>query len=72
MLLLALLLVLRNRNDTDGNKLVIFSGIASYYGDNYIANVTNYILYKLYTIELAISAIIGITLEMSQEIIVPL
>ena len=24
------------RNNTDGNKLVIFSGIALYYGDNYI------------------------------------
>ena len=24
------------RNNTDSNKLVIFSGIASYYGDNYI------------------------------------
>ena len=23
-----------NRNDTDGNKLMIFSGIALYYGDN--------------------------------------
>ena len=33
---MALLLVLRTRNNTDGNKLVIFSGIASYYGDNYI------------------------------------
>ena len=36
LLPLALLLVLRTRNNTDGNKLVIFSGIASYYGDNYI------------------------------------
>ena len=27
--------MLRTRNNTDGNKLVIFSGIASYYGDNY-------------------------------------
>ena len=36
LLLLALLLVLRTRNNTDGNKLVIFSGIALYYGDNYI------------------------------------
>ena len=36
LLLLALLLVLRTRNNTDSNKLVIFSGIASYYGDNYI------------------------------------
>ena len=31
----ALLLVLRTRNK-DGNKLVIFFGIASYNGDNYI------------------------------------
>ena len=29
-------LQLRTRNNTDGNKLVIFFGIASYYGDNYI------------------------------------
>ena len=36
LLPLALLLVLRTRNNTDGNKLVIFSGIALYYGDNYI------------------------------------
>ena len=36
LLLLALLLVLRTRNNTDGNKLMIFSGIASYYVDNYI------------------------------------
>ena len=36
LLPLALLLVLRTRNNTDGNKLVIFSGIASYNGDNYI------------------------------------
>ena len=36
LLPLALLLMLRTRNNTDGNKLVIFSGIASYYGDNYI------------------------------------
>ena len=36
LLPLALLLVLCTRNNTDGNKLVIFSGIASYYGDNYI------------------------------------
>ena len=33
---LALLLILCTCNNTDGNKLVIFSGIASYYGDNYI------------------------------------
>ena len=36
LLLLALLLMLCTRNNTDGNKLVTFSGIASYYGDNYI------------------------------------
>ena len=36
LLPLALLLVLRTRNNTDDNKLVIFSDIASYYGDNYI------------------------------------
>ena len=28
--------MLRTRNNTDGNKLVIFSGTASSYGDNYI------------------------------------
>ena len=33
LLPLALLLVLRTPNNTDGNKLVIFSGIALYYGD---------------------------------------
>ena len=31
-----LLLMLCTRNNTDGNKLVIFSGIALYYGDTYI------------------------------------
>ena len=36
LLPLALLLVLHTRNNTDGNKVVIFSGIAWYYGDNYI------------------------------------
>ena len=35
LLPLALLLVLRTRNNTDGNKFLIFSSIASYYGDNY-------------------------------------
>ena len=34
LLPLALLLVLHTHNNTDGNKLMIFSGIASYYGDN--------------------------------------
>ena len=32
---LTLLLVLHTRNNTDGNKLVTFSGIALYYGDLY-------------------------------------
>ena len=41
LLPLALLLVLRTRNNTDGNKLVIFSGIALYYGDNYIVFAQN-------------------------------
>ena len=36
LLPLALLLVLHTHNNTDGNKLMIFSGIASYYGDNYM------------------------------------
>ena len=29
-----------SRNNTDGNKLMIFSGIASYYGDNYTVSIT--------------------------------
>ena len=36
LLPLALLLVLRTHNNTDGNKLVIFSSVKLYYGDNYI------------------------------------
>ena len=36
LLPLALLIVLRTRNNTDDNELVIFSNIASYCGDNYI------------------------------------
>ena len=36
---LALLLVLPTSNNTDGNKLVIFYSITSYYGDNYILQV---------------------------------
>ena len=40
LLPLALLLVLRTRNNTDGNKLVIFSGIALYYGDTSLSNRT--------------------------------
>ena len=42
---LALLLMLRTRNNTDGNKLVIFSNIAWYYCDTYI--VSSYIKYGL-------------------------
>ena len=34
LLPLALLLVLRTCNNTNDNKLMIFSGIALYYGDN--------------------------------------
>ena len=41
LLPLALLLVLRTRNNTDGNKLVIFSGIALCYGDTYILLLCN-------------------------------
>ena len=36
LLSLALLLVLHTHNNTDNNKLVIFSSIALYYGDTYI------------------------------------
>ena len=36
LLPLALLLMLWARNNTDGNKLMIFSGIALYYDDTYI------------------------------------
>ena len=36
LLPLAFLLVLHIRGNTDGNKLVIFSNIALYYGDTYI------------------------------------
>ena len=36
LLPLALLLMLHTHNNTDGNKLVIFSSIASYCGDTYI------------------------------------
>ena len=44
LLRLALLLVLHTRNNTDGNKLVIFSGIALYYG----SQVLYYIPYSGY------------------------
>ena len=37
LLPLALLLVLCTRNNTDRNKLVIFSGISLYYGETYFA-----------------------------------
>ena len=36
---LALLLVLHTHNSTDGNKLMIFSGIALCYGDTYIIKI---------------------------------
>ena len=36
---LALLLVVHTRNNTDDNKLVIFSGIALYYGDTYYSKL---------------------------------
>ena len=42
LLPLALLLVLHTRNNTDGNKLVIFSGVALYCGDNYIISPPQY------------------------------
>ena len=38
---LALLLMLHTCNNTEGNKLVIFSSIALYYGDTYIYNLGN-------------------------------
>ena len=41
LLPLALLLMLRTHSNTDGNKLVIFSGIALYYGDTYILQTYN-------------------------------
>ena len=41
LLPLASLLVLHTRNNTDGNKLVIFSSIALYYGDTYIITEVN-------------------------------
>ena len=45
LLPLALLLVLCTCNNTDGNKLVIFSGIAWYYGDIYNIFITKRRLY---------------------------
>ena len=44
LLSLALLLVLHTHNNTDGNKLVIFSGVALYYGDTCITMFSNYLL----------------------------
>ena len=41
LLPLALLLVHSMSNNTDGNKLRIFSGIALYYGDTYIININH-------------------------------
>ena len=37
-----LLLVLRTHNNTDGNKLVIFSSISLYYGDTHILMDSTY------------------------------
>ena len=39
LLPLALLLVLHTRNNTDGNKLVVCSGIALYYGGNHFSGI---------------------------------
>ena len=49
-------LALHTRNNTDGNKLVIFSGIALYYGDTYILcmlyfAIVLYILYRTEAVE---------------------
>ena len=41
--------MLHTRNNTDGNKLVIFSGIASYYGDNYIISILIFIKWEVVT-----------------------
>ena len=50
LLLLALLLMLRTRNNTDGKKLEIFFGAALYYGDiyNYIISAIKSICGILY------------------------
>ena len=45
LLPLALLLMLHTRNNTDGYKLVIFSGIALYYGDTCIVSPTCIVLF---------------------------
>ena len=42
LLLLALLFMLRTRNNTDGNRLMMFSGIALYYSDTYITCYLGY------------------------------
>ena len=47
--LLALLFMLHIRNNTDGNKLVIFSGIALYDGDTYNILGVYLCLYSLYS-----------------------
>ena len=48
LLPLPLLLMLCTCNNTDGNKLVIFSGTALYYGDNYMIG---YILCAYWTLQ---------------------
>ena len=50
LLPLALLLVLRTRNNTDSNKLVTFSVIALYYGDTYIASQNHAGVPNVYTV----------------------
>ena len=45
LLLLALLLVLHSCNNTDSNKLVVFSGIALYYGESHNSMVKTTILH---------------------------
>ena len=47
LLPVALLLMLCTRNNTDSNKLVIFPGIALYYGDNYIVLPEILAIFKL-------------------------
>jgi len=53
-----LLLVLRTRNNTDGNKLVIFSGIALYYGDNYIIYWKLLLYWHLHIPDMQLSSIL--------------
>ena len=54
LLLLALLLVLRTRNNTDGYKLVIFSGIDLYYGDTIIPHILGIAIESLRYVEVGV------------------